>query len=199
MAPQNHKEKNKKTKTIWVGKPTLPFEEDFIRGEQLGDAGQYGVTYRCTRRRDNLTFAVKQLDKNRYPKDPLRTRYLKAMRTEISILKRLKHFSIIHLEAVYEDEGTLYIVMEECKGKELFARIVERKKYTEKEARRVIKQILEALKYMHEVHKVIHCDLKPSNIMFFNVSEKSPLKLIDFGMSKILPRLQYETVPCGTR
>ncbi len=121
------------------------------------------------------------------------------MHDEIEIMKTLKHPYIVHLEGIYEDKTTLYIVMEECEGKELFARIAEKERYSEKDASFVIKQILEALKYMHEVNSIVHCDLKPSNIMFLNRHEKSPIKLIDFGMSKILPRLQCLTNACGTR
>jgi len=88
--------------------------------------------------------------------------------------------------------------MEECKGGELFQRICKRGKYSEKSAAKVIRQILSALRYMHDDNGIVHCDLKPDNILFLTEAEDSPLKLIDFGMSKVLPRLQYLTHLCGT-
>eukprot|EP01084_Bolivina_argentea_P010039 18724_1 len=108
-------EKVKKDKTIWVTGPTKPFENDFIKIKQLGNAGQYGVTYQCKRKSDGQTVAVKHLNKNRFYRISIqhRHRYLKAMCDEIDVLKTLKHDYIIRLLAVYEDKTTLYIVMEE--------------------------------------------------------------------------------------
>merc|ERR1719150_2668986 len=48
------------------------------------------------------------------------------------------------------------------------------------------------------MHRVVHCDLKPDNILFVNKSETSPIKMIDFGMSKVLPRLRSLRELCGT-
>mmetsp|Transcript_59084 Transcript_59084/g.94037 ORF Transcript_59084/g.94037 Transcript_59084/m.94037 type:complete len:566 (+) Transcript_59084:75-1772(+) len=193
-------EKVKGMKTIWVKGPTASFEADFTKIKQLGNAGQYGITYQCQRKSDGKSFAVKHLNKNRFYRINVnhRHRYLKAMCDEIEILETLKHEYIIKLEAVYEDKTTLYLVMEECTGGELFKRIVDRGKYTEKAAASVIKQMLSALRYMHEDNSIVHCDLKPDNILFLTKDEASPVKIIDFGMSKVLPRLNYLTHLCGT-
>ena len=71
-------------------------------------------------------------------------------------------------------------------------------KYTEHEAAVVIKQLLSALRYMHDDNKIAHCDIKPENILFLTEADDSPIKVIDFGMAKVLPRLQYLTQLCGT-
>merc|ERR1712176_93749 len=88
--------------------------------------------------------------------------------------------------------------MEECSGGELFQRIVEQGNYTEHDAAKVVHQLLSALQYMHEENDIVHCDLKPDNILFADKSKDSAIKVIDFGMSKVLPRLQYLTQLCGT-
>jgi calcium-dependent protein kinase len=78
--------------------------------------------------------------------------------------------------------------MEECLGGEFFDRLAERAQklnmYTEKDAARIFKQILAAVNYLH-AHGVCHRDLKPENILFSTIEEDSPLKLIDFGLSKV--------------
>jgi calcium-dependent protein kinase len=56
--------------------------------------------------------------------------------------------------------------------------------YTEKDAARIFKQLLGAVNYLH-AHGVCHRDIKPENILFSTIDEESPLKLIDFGLSKI--------------
>lgn len=190
----------KSGKTIWISGPSPPFLNDFRKSKQLGEAGQFGVTYRCQRKKDSKNFAVKHLNKNRFYRIPLqyRHRYLRAMHDEIDILTTLNHQNIISLECVYEDKATLYIVMEECTGGELFQRIIARGQYSEKDASKVVKQILEALHYMHVKNGIVHCDLKPDNILFASTDEDSLVKIIDFGMSKALPRLQYLTHLCGT-
>ena len=79
--------------------------------------------------------------------------------------------------------------MEECNGGEFFDSLAKRAKeknmYTEKECAKIFRQILEAVNYLH-AHGVCHRDLKPENILFSNVADDSCLKLIDFGLSKVL-------------
>jgi serine/threonine protein kinase len=63
------------------------------------------------------------------------------------------------------DEGSdFYIVTELVEGGELFDRIVSKAHYTEKEARDLIKSLLETLNYMHTTG-VVHRDLKPENLL----------------------------------
>lgn len=78
--------------------------------------------------------------------------------------------------------------MEECLGGELFDRIIDRiqKKnlFTEREAATLFKQIMSAICYCHS-QGICHRDLKPENLLFLNNEDNSPLKVIDFGLSKI--------------
>ena len=213
----------KRNKTIWVDGPSEPFTDHYIKQKQLGEPGQFGITYRCIEKKTKKTYAVKLLNKNRFYRSKLsyrlfilidldycfrfqpsvpqkfRNRYLRAMHDEIDILRTLDdHPNIIRLHDTFEDKATLYIVMEECNGGELFQRIVEQGQYTEHDAAKVVKQLLSALQYMHEENNIVHCDLKPDNILFLDKSQDSQIKIIDFGMSKVLPRLQHLSHLCGT-
>lgn len=57
--------------------------------------------------------------------------------------------------------------------------------FDEKKAAILFKQILQALNYCHSNH-VAHRDLKPENFLFVDPTMESDLKIIDFGLSKIL-------------
>ncbi len=101
---------------------------------------------------------------------------------------QIDHPNIIKLYEVYEDSRYVYLIMEECTGGELFDRIYERivskNLYTEKEAAAIFKQYMSAICHCHS-QKICHRDLKPENLLFLNSSPDSPLKVIDFGLSKI--------------
>ena len=98
---------------------------------------------------------------------------------EIDMLKELDHPFIVRLIESFEDRQHIYLVMERCFGKDLFSRAP----YSEKSAARVTSQILSAVAFMHS-HNIIHRDLKFDNIMFENMDENSPVKVIDFGLAK---------------
>ena len=80
--------------------------------------------------------------------------------------------------------------MEYCAGGELFTRIQEKKRYSERDAALVLKQIVEGIQYLHE-NKIAHCDLKPDNFLFANGADDADLKIIDFGMSKHFQSRSY--------
>ena len=77
----------------------------------------------------------------------------------------------------------LYIVLELLSGGELFERLQKQKKFNERMAANITKQIADALAYMHGVG-VVHRDLKPENIIYSDRSEDAKIKISDFGLSR---------------
>lgn len=73
--------------------------------------------------------------------------------------------------------------MELSEGGELFEKIVEMHKFSEKQAASLMRKILSAIKHLHE-HGICHRDLKPENFLFSDKSADAEIKLIDFGLSK---------------
>ena len=84
---------------------------------------------------------------------------------ELAILKAMDHPNIVKLYEVYSDQEYFYLVCEFCSGGELFDRILEKGKFSEHTASKIMHKILSALNYMHEAG-VCHRDLKPYNFMF---------------------------------
>lgn len=74
--------------------------------------------------------------------------------------------------------------MEICDGGELFDRIIEKGHFSEREARRVFKDIVSAVSHCHS-NKICHRDLKPENFLLLNKRDDSPVITIDFGLSHI--------------
>lgn len=81
-------------------------------------------------------------------------------------------------------------------GGELFDRIVEKGSYTEKDAADLIRQVLEAVDYMHE-QGVVHRDLKPENLLYYSQEDDSKIMISDFGLSKMEDSGIMATA-CGT-
>ena len=152
---------------------------EFIK--ELGK-GSYGQVFRCQNKETGNVYACKKMSKKKIKNK-------KQFQTELNLLRTTDHPNIIKLYDIYEDNKYIYLIMEECNGGEFFDSLAKRAKeknmYTEKECAKIFKQILEAVNYLH-AHGVCHRDLKPENILFSNVADDSCLKLIDFGLSKVL-------------
>jgi len=107
--------------------------------------------------------------------------------SEIEILIKLDHPNIIKLYEIFENEKYIYLIMELCTGGELFNKIIEKTEngeiFNEREAANYFRQIILAISYCHN-KKIAHRDLKPENILLLSNDKNSPIKLIDFGMSK---------------
>eukprot|EP00569_Conticribra_weissflogii_P000048 CAMPEP_0171355292 /NCGR_PEP_ID=MMETSP0878-20121228/45147_1 /TAXON_ID=67004 /ORGANISM="Thalassiosira weissflogii, Strain CCMP1336" /LENGTH=155 /DNA_ID=CAMNT_0011861289 /DNA_START=544 /DNA_END=1007 /DNA_ORIENTATION=+ len=109
------------------------------------------------------------------------------LRREIGLLQEVNHSKIIKMVAFYEDERYLHIVTEKYAGGELFSRIVKNTSpegcFSEAAAAKIVKSLLEAVHYLHK-RNIVHRDIKPENILFEKFSDKSDIKLIDFGLSR---------------
>jgi Ca2+-binding EF-hand superfamily protein len=167
----------------------IPIEEDYFIGRELG-RGRFSVVCECTRKADNVKMAVKIIEKATLDSDEK-----ELLRTEIAALKLVHHPNIVNLEGLYETRTHMYIVMEKLLGGELYNRIVGHPRFTEVQAAHLIRPLLEAVAYLHDMG-IVHRDLKPENILCGENLED--IKLADFGLSKmLLPREKMDTA-CGT-
>ncbi|TLS25261.1 hypothetical protein PpBr36_07686 [Pyricularia pennisetigena] len=104
---------------------------------------------------------------------------------ELEMLQRLQHPHIVRFVDWFESRDKYYIVTELATGGELFDRICEQGKFTEKDASQTIKQVLGAVDYLHSKN-VVHRDLKPENLLYLSKAPDSDLVLADFGIAKML-------------
>jgi len=166
-------------KTSWV----LPYVTENLRevytlGRKLGQ-GQFGITYHCTHNSTGRTYACKSISKKKLL---CKEDYDDVWR-EIQIMHHLsEHPNVVRIHETYEDSFSVHLVMELCEGGELFDRIVQKGHYSERQAAKLIKTIVEVVEACHSLG-VMHRDLKPENFMFDSVDEDAVLKSIDFGLS----------------
>nr|CAD2163388.1 unnamed protein product [Meloidogyne enterolobii] len=106
-----------------------------------------------------------------------------SLENEIRVLKKLRHNNIVQLYDTFDEKHYVYLVMELVTGGELFDRIVAKGSYTERDASNLIRQVLEAVSFMHD-NGVVHRDLKPENLLYFNQDDDSKIMISDFGLSK---------------
>ncbi|XP_056371674.1 calcium/calmodulin-dependent protein kinase type 1D isoform X2 [Oenanthe melanoleuca] len=87
--------------------------------------------------------------------------------------------------------------MQLVSGGELFDRIVEKGFYTEKDASTLIRQVLDAVYYLHRMG-IVHRDLKPENLLYYSQDEESKIMISDFGLSKMEGKGDVMSTACGT-
>lgn len=101
---------------------------------------------------------------------------------EVEILKSISHPNIIKLYDVIEDDRSIHLVMEYANGGSLQQNLrIKSKKLDPKETKRIFKQIVDAVKYLHSIN-IYHRDIKLENIL---LDYRRNVKLIDFGFSII--------------
>ncbi|EGG05259.1 uncharacterized protein MELLADRAFT_116867 [Melampsora larici-populina 98AG31] len=117
---------------------------------------------------------------------------------ETKLLKGLDHPNIVKLFDWFESRDKFYLVFEIASGGELFNRICDEGKFTEKDAIKAIKSILEGLNYLHQ-HNIVHRDLKPENLLYKSKGDDDTLVIADFGIAhRLKSDTEVLTAMCGS-
>uniref|UniRef100_A0A2C9JP73 Serine/threonine-protein kinase PLK4 n=1 Tax=Biomphalaria glabrata TaxID=6526 RepID=A0A2C9JP73_BIOGL len=170
---------------------TFYFSQDYQVLNLLGTGG-FANVYRA---RSNLTgkeVAIKMIDKKRMKASGMSGRVKK----EVEIHSRLKHPSVLELYNFFEDANYVYLVLELCHNGELQRYLQSLSQpFTEEEARRLMRQIVEGILYLHS-HGILHRDLSLSNLL---LNKEMNVKIADFGLATQLegPEEKHFTM-CGT-
>lgn len=153
---------------------------DFKFGKNIG-FGSYSTVVLATDKNTNKNFAVKVLDKRHIIKE----KKVKYVNIEKNTLNRLgARNGIVRLFFTFQDEASLYFVLDYAANGELLNLIKQYGSLTEETTRYYAAQILDAIKYMHD-NGVIHRDLKPENIL---LDDQMRIQITDFGTAKLLEK-----------
>lgn len=80
----------------------------------------------------------------------------------------------------------------------MFDQIIEKEKFSEKEAKEIITPIFDALIYCHNLG-IVHRDIKPENLLFTSKDQlTSIIKVSDFGLARFIDQETLATTTCGT-
>ncbi|KAI8816726.1 kinase-like domain-containing protein [Fimicolochytrium jonesii] len=166
------------------------FQNLYRLGQELG-RGNFSVVRLGVDKMNGQEFAVKIIDKRRFAGN---AKVLEALIQEVLIMKSLEHPNVVQLQEAFEIDSTSFIVMELLEGGDLLQYIGAQKHLVEPDARRLFKQMIAAVEYLHQL-EIIHRDLKPEN--FLLTKDHKTLKLSDFGLARAAGIENFTTV-CGT-
>ena len=175
-----------------VARYTKKGVKDFHFGRTLGE-GSYSTVLAATDRQTHQQYAIKVLDKRHIIKE-MKVKYVNI---EKDTLNRLtEHPGVVKLYYTFQDERSLYFVLDLASGGELLGVLKRMRTFDEQCTQFYGAQILDTIEYMHS-RGIIHRDLKPENVL---MDDQMHVKITDFGTAKILdmtrrPRADSNGVP----
>jgi len=144
---------------------------DFHIYEVIG-RGKHSVVYKGRQKKTINYFGVKSIDKGQRP----------FVLQEVKILHAVKHPNILKFYSWYETSNHLWLILEYCVGGDLRTLLAQDVRLPESSVHDFGRDLLSALHVLHH-QGVVHCDLKPSNVLF---DENGRVKLGGFHLAKRL-------------
>ncbi len=156
----------------------------FAVQERLGEGGM-GEVYRAQDTRLGRSVALKRMAPVFRGDPQYRQKFLKEA-------ERASRFTDPHIAALYdilEENNELFLVMEFVQGRNLSRRL--RDPMAMSEFLRIAVECAHALAAAH-AHDILHCDIKPENIM---ITDSGAVKVLDFGVARRLAQDGTATSP----
>ncbi|HHP7246221.1 MAG TPA: serine/threonine-protein kinase [Elainellaceae cyanobacterium] len=138
--------------------------------------GQFGRVFCAIHRKTGRLVALKSLDHQRFPTH----QFLRELRFLLS----LQHPNIVTCHALEHTYAGRYLVMDYCEGGTLRSLISENDPLNLHQIIRLISDILMGLEHAHN-RRIIHCDVKPENILLSVQSEGWLARISDFGIARL--------------
>uniref|UniRef100_S4R9R9 Uncharacterized protein n=1 Tax=Petromyzon marinus TaxID=7757 RepID=S4R9R9_PETMA len=162
--------------------------------EVLG-SGQFGVVYGGKHRKTGRDVAIKVIDKLRFP-----TNEDSQLRNEVAILQVTLLLILSSAECRFKTKGMPQSSIS------LFSRVSKSTKcnmhccgglWITRYTKFFISQILMALRHLH-FKNIVHCDLKPENVLLASSEPFPQVKLCDFGFARIIGEKSFRRSVVGT-
>lgn len=172
-------------------KATIPNLGERFRIEQVLGSGGMGTVYKVLDEESNSTFAVKVLK----PEISSSRVAVKRFEQEVESASKLSHSNLVSVYSHGSTEtGSPYLVMDYYEGDSLAALLNKQEKLDGKDALELFIQLGKALSHAHK-KGVIHRDIKPTNVIISKSDEDIFIpRIVDFGIAKVLPTSNRETL-----
>lgn len=163
----------------------VPLPGVLLAGRYLLDRplakGGMGAVWLARHRELGTEVAVKFMDPALIASSDARARFEREARA--SAMLDSQH--VVHVHDYGVEDGTPYLVMERLRGQDLSERLRARGTLSLAEGAKIATQVSKALRRAHEAG-VVHRDLKPGNVFFAEKDDDEVIKVLDFGIAKIL-------------
>lgn len=130
----------------------------------------------------NEQYAVKIINKQSYD-----SRQKQFLIREVKIMMQISNNNIVNTYDIFDSLDQLYLVIEYMKGGELFDFIADQGHLSEQRASQVMRDIIKGVDYLHD-NGIVHCDIKPENILCKSKQWPLHVKLCDFGLANFYDR-----------
>ncbi|XP_029057492.1 serine/threonine-protein kinase Nek1 isoform X1 [Monodon monoceros] len=152
--------------------------EKYVRAQKIGE-GSFGKAILVNSIEDGRQYVIKEINIS-----SMSSKEREESRREVAVLANMKHPNIVQYRESFEENGSLYIVMDYCEGGDLFKRINAQKGilFQEDQILDWFVQICLALKHVHD-RKILHRDIKSQNIF---LTKDGTIQLGDFGIARVL-------------
>ncbi|MGH9842453.1 MAG: protein kinase domain-containing protein, partial [Blastocatellia bacterium] len=149
--------------------------------KEIVGSGGMGAVYRAKHEFGGYDVAVKVLHSNLAADQDMVEYFFEEARKTAS----LRHPHIVRIMDVGRENGRAFLVMEWLDGKTLEEELKEKKALPLGRVAHLLEEIAEAIEYAHD-RNVIHRDLKPGNIMLVSDAGRETIRVLDFGVAKVL-------------
>ena len=183
--------KKKKSGTIFSKHQTIKQVslEDFQIIKVIG-RGSYGKVCLVQYKKTKELYAMKSLKKDVL----LDQDQVESTLVEKKILEKLDYPFLVGMVFCFQTEERIYFIMPFVRGGELFQHLRNCRFFPEEKVKFYSAIIGLSLEYLH-THGIVYRDIKPENIL---IDEDGYLRLVDFGMAKVLQGDEKATSFCGT-
>jgi serine/threonine-protein kinase len=147
--------------------------------------GQFGRVYCALHRKTGRLVALKSLDQDRFPTH----KFLRELRFLLS----LQHPNIVSCAAIEHIQGGRYLVMDYCMGGTLRTLMELHDRLHPALSVRLVADVLAGIDHAHQ-RGIVHCDIKPENILLEIHPQGWTAKLTDFGIARLSQELMPEGV-----
>ncbi|XP_029611581.1 serine/threonine-protein kinase 17A [Salmo trutta] len=165
-----------------------------IPGKELG-RGKFAVVRKCVEKCTGREYAAKFMRKRRKGQD-CRLEIIH----EVAVLELATASQrVVNLHQVYEMAAEMVLVLQFAAGGEIFNQCVAERDeaFKEEDVKRLMRQILEGVSFLHR-NNMVHLDLKPQNILLTSDALLGDIKIVDFGLSRMVSSNQELREIMGT-